>query len=140
MFRPAEMVKVYCLFRKAHLENILSSLQKIGCVQFFDVKKEYDLSPPKIDELDISTDCLERLDQLLSEFSPKTESSILKKLLGPRTVPLCVLEIKPAKASKRGKPGDTEGHLFEMNTACLARASTKSARRLESAPSSSITL
>lgn len=33
-----------------------------------------------------------------------------------------------------------QGHLFEMNTACLARASTKSARRLESAPSSSITL
>ncbi len=97
MFRPAEMVKVYCLFRKAHLENVLSSLQKIGCVQFFDVKNEYDLSPLKIDELDIATDCLERLDQLLSEFSPKTESSILKKILGPRTVPLCVLEIKPAK-------------------------------------------
>jgi V/A-type H+-transporting ATPase subunit I len=97
MLRPAEMVKVYFMFHKKHLEDVLFSLQKLGCVQLFDVKEELALDPPDIEELSMAQELLGRVESLLEETKPRIQPPILEKVFGPRTAPLRVMKLRPTR-------------------------------------------
>jgi V/A-type H+-transporting ATPase subunit I len=92
MFRPAEVVKLFCLFHKDQRGEALDGLQTLGLVEFFDVKDRYpDLDRPETYTGDISKE-LERTKRLLSEAIPHgREISFTEKLLGPRMRPLKLL-------------------------------------------------
>ena len=89
------MVKVYFLFRRNRLEEVLFSLQKLGCVQFFDVKEELGLDQAGIDEFEIVRELLRRVENLLEETSPMAKPPILEKFFGPRIAPLRIRRLRP---------------------------------------------
>lgn len=92
MLRPAEIKKLFCLFHKGHRYAVLSELQALGLVEFFDVKEKYpDLNTPKTYTSDISRE-LERTKRLLSEAMPYgRDITLSERLLGPRKSPLKLL-------------------------------------------------
>jgi V/A-type H+-transporting ATPase subunit I len=92
IFRPAEVVKLYCLFHKDKKAEVLDGLQCLGLVEFFDVKGVYpDLEGPETSTSEVSRE-LHRAARLLKEAIPYArETPFLDKLLGQKTKPLALL-------------------------------------------------
>lgn len=97
MFKPAQLVKLYCVFHERHKEVALLALQKLELVQFFDVKKKMPLAPPGVEELALAYRALERLNCSISAIRPEKKPPLLEKLFGPRALPLKVIRFASAK-------------------------------------------
>lgn len=85
MLRTAEMVKLYCIFHKSYLEEVLSKLQNLGAVQFFDVRKKFRfLSTPEQAKQGVKE--LEKVEHFIVQIKPEKEVSLFEKIFGPKKV------------------------------------------------------
>jgi V/A-type H+-transporting ATPase subunit I len=101
IFRPAEVVKLFCLFHKSRRSQVLDALQVIGLVEFFDVKDRYpDLNMPETYTSDVTRE-LNRVKTLLSEALPHNrEVSFTEQVLGPKMSPLKLMPKKTYEVLK----------------------------------------
>ncbi len=88
MLRPARMVRGYALFHREHLDRVLSSLQDLGQVQFFDIKEHLPELLPIAGRKDELYRERERTDRLLDEIQQEVRQSLMDRLLGPSTLPV----------------------------------------------------
>ncbi len=94
MFRSIEMVKLFCLFHKDDRDDVLSGLQALGRVEFFDVRQRFPyLDKPKTSVRDVARR-LERVKRLLVAMPPTRRETLEEKLLGPRMRPVQLLSKK----------------------------------------------
>lgn len=85
MLRTAEMVKLYCIFHRGYLEEVLHKLQNLDAVQFFNVREKFKfLSAPEQAKWGIKE--LEKVEHLIAEIKPRADATLLEKIFGPRKV------------------------------------------------------
>jgi len=94
VFRPVEMVKIFCLFHKDQRDDVLMGLQSLGLVEFFDVRKRFPyLERPKSVVRDVARH-VEEVKRLLAILPPSRRESLGEKILGPRMRPIKLLPKK----------------------------------------------
>ncbi|MBI5253660.1 MAG: hypothetical protein HY930_04590, partial [Euryarchaeota archaeon] len=85
MLRTAEMVKLYCIFHRGYLEEVLYKLQNLGAVQFFNAREKFSfLGAPEQAKWGIKE--LEKVEYLIAEIRPRADATLLEKIFGPRKV------------------------------------------------------
>ncbi len=92
------MLKLFCIVHESALQNLLEQLQRLGCVQFFDVKKCFDFLKPLDTDMERIIALEERLENLLKDLSPGRVERAVNRLLGPRAVPVELVEALSAGA------------------------------------------
>ena len=92
MFKPARMLKLFCIVHESALERVVEQLQRMACVQFFDVKEQLRFLKPVDTRKNEILALEERISRLLSDLKPETVTDFIEKLLGPKAVPVEIVE------------------------------------------------
>lgn len=117
MLRTAEMVKLYCIFHKSYLEEVLAKLQNLGAVQFFDARKKFSfLDVPKQAGRGVKE--LEKAERFIALIKPEGKPFLLEKIFGPGRVFIAI-----ARGSGEGMLKDAQEKLrsFEEGYSNLQR-------------------
>ena len=86
------MLKLFCIIHESALEPVLEQLQRMACIHFFNVREHFKFLMPVENRMEEICVLEERISELLSDLRPEGKMSFLERLLGPRVVPVEILE------------------------------------------------
>lgn len=86
------MLKLFCIVHESTLGRVVEQLQRLACVQLFDVKEHFRfLKPLETGEEEVLS-LEERISDLLSDLKPEVRKRLAERLLGPKAVPVEIVE------------------------------------------------
>ncbi|WP_456474382.1 V-type ATPase 116kDa subunit family protein [Candidatus Pyrohabitans sp.] len=86
------MLKLFCIIHESALEPVLEQLQRMACIHFFNVREYFKFLTPVENRMEEISVLEERISELLSDLRPEGKMSFLERLLGPKVVPVEILE------------------------------------------------
>jgi V/A-type H+-transporting ATPase subunit I len=86
------MLKLFCIAHESTLEQVVEQLQRIACVQFFDVKEHFRFLKPVDTRKKEILALEEKISGLLSDLKPEAGADFLERLIGPKAVPVEIVE------------------------------------------------